>query len=108
MPALIGELLLALEKTCGEALLRELSARERQSAVPGDLGTILAVKVALLDRPAFASLFDTTSASRSFSLDAIAHHLLQVRIDRPAHEHEDACRIRGLRDIRELPQEDDE
>ena len=42
------------------ALLRELDARARQAERAGDVGVLLADRIALLDRPAFAGFFDPT------------------------------------------------
>ncbi|MEU0335381.1 ATP-binding protein [Streptomyces sp. NPDC006193] len=74
------------------SLLRELDARERQMAHPGDAGTVLADRIALLDRPAFAAFFDTSGRSRPFSLRALDHPV-RVRIDLPQRGHADASRI---------------
>ncbi len=74
------------------SLLRELDARERQMAHPGDVGTVLADRIALLDRPAFAAFFDTSGQSRPFSLRALDHPV-RVRIDLPQRGHADASRI---------------
>ncbi|MGW8377875.1 ATP-binding protein [Streptomyces sp. ODS28] len=49
------------------AALRELDARERQSGRPGDPGPLLADRIALLDRPAFAGFFGTASGTASGS-----------------------------------------
>lgn len=75
-----------------ESLLRELDARERQMGQPGDVGGVLADRVALLDRPAFASFFDTSGATRPFTLKALDHPV-RVRIDLPERGHADASRI---------------
>ncbi|WP_059252888.1 MULTISPECIES: hypothetical protein [Streptomyces] len=74
------------------SLLRELDARERQMAHPGDVGTVLADRIALLDRPAFAAFFDTSGQSRPFSLRSLDHPV-RVRIDLPQRGHADASRI---------------
>ncbi|MEU9445818.1 ATP-binding protein [Streptomyces sp. NPDC048304] len=88
--------LAALRKAVTDAgqdgLLRELDARERQMAHPGDVGTVLADRIALLDRPAFASFFDTSGQTRPFSLKA-PDHPVRVRIDLPQRGHADASRI---------------
>ncbi|MFF0187826.1 ATP-binding protein [Streptomyces sp. NPDC005244] len=81
-----------LEDTGQASLLRELDARERQTGLPGDVGGVLADRVALLDRPAFAGFFDTSGQSRPFSLRALDHPV-RVRIDLPARGHADASRI---------------
>ncbi|MFE9775731.1 ATP-binding protein [Streptomyces sp. NPDC005931] len=75
-----------------EPLLRELDARERQMAHPGDVGGVLADRVALLDRPAFAGFFDTSGRSRPFSLKALDHPV-RVRVDLPERGHADASRM---------------
>ncbi|KUJ39920.1 hypothetical protein MBT84_12815 [Streptomyces sp. MBT84] len=82
----------ALQDTGRDSLLRELDARERQAAHPGDVGSVLADRVALLDRPAFAPFFDTSGQSRPFSLRALDHPV-RVRIDLPERGHADASRI---------------
>lgn len=86
-----------LEDSGQESLLRELDARERQMGNPGDVGGILADRVALLDRPAFATFFqsagsDSSGQSRPFSLKALDHPV-RVRIDLPQRGHADASRI---------------
>ncbi|WP_329053757.1 ATP-binding protein [Streptomyces violaceus] len=75
-----------------DSLLRELDARERQMGQPGDVGGVLADRVALLDRPAFASFFDTSGATRPFTLKALDRPV-RVRIDLPERGHADASRM---------------
>lgn len=53
---------------------------------------MLADRIALLDRPAFASFFDTSGQTRPFSLKALDHPV-RVRIDLPQRGHADASRI---------------
>ncbi|WEH14977.1 ATP-binding protein [Streptomyces sp. VNUA24] len=91
-PGPLGELRRALQDAGQESLLRELDARERQLGHPGDVGGVLADRVALLDRPAFATFFDTSGQSRPFSLRALDHPV-RVRIDLPERGHADASRI---------------
>lgn len=91
-PGPLAALRKALEDTGQDSLLRELDARERQSGHPGDVGGVLADRVALLDRPAFAQFFDTSGQSRPFSLRALDHPV-RVRIDLPERGHADASRI---------------
>ncbi|CAL9434128.1 hypothetical protein SUDANB105_02098 [Streptomyces sp. enrichment culture] len=91
-PGPLAELRAGLESAGQESLLRELDARERQMAHPGDVGGVLADRIALLDRPAFAGFFDTSGQSRPFSLKALDHPV-RVRIDLPARGHADASRI---------------
>ncbi|CAM5545136.1 MULTISPECIES: ATP-binding protein [Streptomyces] len=82
----------ALDAAGERAQARELEARVRQSGAPGDVGTLLADRIALLDRPAFADFFDTTGDRRPFSLRALEHPL-RVRIDLPERGHAEASRM---------------
>ncbi|MFI1488410.1 ATP-binding protein [Streptomyces sp. NPDC020747] len=91
-PGPLGALRKALTEGGQESLLRELDARERQLGQPGDTGSVLADRVALLDRPAFAGFFDTSGQSRPFSLRALDHPV-RVRIDLPERGHADASRM---------------
>ncbi|UXY30266.1 ATP-binding protein [Streptomyces sp. HUAS TT20] len=91
-PGPLAALRKALQDTGQELLLRELDARERQMDHPGDVGAVLADRIALLDRPAFAGFFDTSGQSRPFSLQALDHPV-RVRIDLPERGHADASRI---------------
>ncbi|TCR18893.1 ATP-binding protein [Streptomyces sp. BK205] len=91
-PAPLAALRKGLQASGQESLLRELDARERQLGNPGDVGGILADRVALLDRPAFAAFFDTSGQSRPFSLKALDHPV-RVRIDLPQRGHADASRM---------------
>ncbi|WP_217162117.1 ATP-binding protein [Streptomyces sp. AC512_CC834] len=91
-PGPLAELRQGLRAAGQESLLRELDARERQMGNPGDVGGVLADRVALLDRPAFASFFDTSGQSRPFSLKALDHPV-RVRIDLPERGHADASRM---------------
>ncbi|MET9834699.1 ATP/GTP-binding protein [Streptomyces sp. NPDC006385] len=76
------------------AMRRELEARVRQAGTPGDLGPVLADRLALLDRPAFAEFFGSGGeTNRPFSLRAVAHHPLRVRIDLPERGHEEVSRL---------------
>ncbi|WP_447040291.1 ATP/GTP-binding protein [Streptomyces sp. DSM 118878] len=75
------------------AMRRELDARVRQSHTPGDPGPALADRLALLDRPAFADFFDPDGEGRPFSMRAVVHHPLRVRVDLPEHGHEEAARL---------------
>ncbi|MDO0911391.1 ATP/GTP-binding protein [Streptomyces sp. DT2A-34] len=73
---------------------REVEARIRQAGAPGDPGPVLADRLALLDRPAFADFFGSGSGTnRPFSLRAVAHHALRVRIDLPERGHEEVSRL---------------
>ncbi|QKW09486.1 ATP-binding protein [Streptomyces sp. NA04227] len=91
-PDEIAALRKALTDSGQGAMVRELDARERQSAHPGDVAAVLADRVALLDRPAFEGFFDTSDRSRPFSLQALDHPV-RVRIDLPRRGHADASRI---------------
>ncbi|KRD13720.1 MULTISPECIES: hypothetical protein [unclassified Streptomyces] len=77
-----------------EVMRRELEARVRQTGTPGDAGRALADRLALLNRPVFAEFFGGGSdAHRAFSLRAVAHHPLRVRVDLPDRGHEEAGRL---------------
>lgn len=91
-PGPLAALRKALTDAGHASLLRELDARERQLAHPGDVASVLADRIALLDRPAFAAFFDTSGQSRPFSLRALDHPV-RVRIDLPQRGHADASRI---------------
>ncbi|MFF5479589.1 ATP-binding protein [Streptomyces sp. NPDC012935] len=91
-PGALGALRTALEGSGQESLIRELDARERQLGHPGDMAAVLADRVALLDRPAFAGFFDTSGQSRPFSLKALDHPV-RVRVDLPARGHAEASRM---------------
>jgi hypothetical protein len=75
-----------------QPLLRELDARQRQAARPGDAAGLLADRIALLDRPAFAASFGDAEGSRPFSMEALAHPI-RVRIELPEWGHAEASRI---------------
>ncbi len=91
-PEAIAALRSALEAAGEHGALRELDARERQAQRAGDIGALLADRIALLDRPAFAGFFDPTGQSRQVSLRALDRPL-RVRIDLPERGHADASRI---------------
>ncbi|MDQ0940383.1 ATP-binding protein [Streptomyces sp. V1I1] len=94
-PAAVGALRTALEAAAdpgAAAQLRELDARERQSARADDIGVLLAERISFLDRPAFAHFFRTDGGGRQFSLRAIEHPL-RVRVDLPERGHAEASRI---------------
>ncbi|CAM5673674.1 ATP/GTP-binding protein OS=Streptomyces alboniger OX=132473 GN=CP975_26200 PE=4 SV=1 [Streptomyces alboniger] len=91
-PVPLAALRKGLEDAGRESLLRELDARERQMGHPGDVGGVLADRVALLDRPAFAGFFDTSGQSRPFSLKALDHPV-RVRVDLPQRGHADASKM---------------
>jgi hypothetical protein len=86
------------------AQLRELDAYGRQSGRPGDASVLLADRIALLDRPAFANFFVPEGAERTadaggagasprpFSLRTLEKPL-RVRVDLPGHAHAEASRI---------------
>lgn len=82
----------ALDAAGQPGMVRELDARRRQADRPGDIGSRLADRVALLDRPAFAGFFDVTGRTRPFSMYALEHPL-RVRVDLPERGHAEAARI---------------
>ncbi|MGW1598899.1 ATP/GTP-binding protein [Streptomyces sp. NPDC002343] len=79
----------------GHAMMRrELDARARQAGGAGDPGPVLADRLAALDRPAFAGFFGAAQGqARPFSLRAVAHHPLRVRIDLPDRGYDEASRL---------------
>ncbi|MFE3884375.1 ATP-binding protein [Streptomyces lydicus] len=91
-PSALSALRTALQDGDAHTLLRELDARVRQSERPGDPGVLLADRLALLDRPAFAAFFDPTGGTRQVSLRALDHPL-RVRIELPERGHAEASRI---------------
>ncbi|TXS35598.1 ATP/GTP-binding protein [Streptomyces sp. uw30] len=93
-PAALADLRRRLADDRHTAMRRELEARARQTGTSGDPGPALADRLALLDRPAFADFFGSGGDTiRPFSLRAVAHHPLRVRIDLPEHGHEQASRL---------------
>ncbi|MFD9504579.1 ATP/GTP-binding protein [Streptomyces sp. NPDC060035] len=89
----IGTLREALGAGGHHAMLRELETRARQKGGPGDPAPVLADRIALLDRPAFASFFATGDGARPFSLRSLEHLPLRVRIDLPERAHAEASRL---------------
>ncbi|MGW2820935.1 ATP/GTP-binding protein [Streptomyces sp. NPDC001443] len=93
-PTALAALRQALADERHLAMRRELDARLRQAGTPADPAPALADRLALLDRPAFADFFGAGDDTiRPFSLRAVAHHPLRVRIDLPEHGHEEASRL---------------
>ncbi|MGQ4384396.1 ATP/GTP-binding protein [Streptomyces sp. SAS_270] len=92
VPSALASLREALSGDAHAAMRRELEARARQAGSTADPGPALADRLALLDRPAFAEFFGAGGA-RPFSVRAVAHHPLRVRIDVPEHGHEEASRL---------------
>ncbi|WP_326768163.1 ATP/GTP-binding protein [Streptomyces sp. NBC_01591] len=89
----LGGLRDSLEAGGHSAMLRELDARIRQAGGAGDPATVLADRIALLDRPAFAGFFTTGEEARPFSLPSLGQHPLRVRIDLPERTHAGASRV---------------
>ncbi|MFJ2956666.1 ATP/GTP-binding protein [Streptomyces sp. NPDC087270] len=92
LPHAVAELREAVDAVGMPGLVRELDARVRQSARSGDVGTELADRVGLLDRPAFAGFFDGSGQRPSFSMPALARSV-RVRVVLPEHGHTEASRI---------------
>ncbi|MQY15978.1 hypothetical protein SRB5_61700 [Streptomyces sp. RB5] len=82
----------ALRAVADPAAARELDARLRQAGRPGDVGPLLADRLAVLDRPAFARFFDPADRGRQFSVRALEHPI-RVRIDLPERAHAEASRL---------------
>ncbi|MFE1285934.1 ATP/GTP-binding protein [Streptomyces sp. NPDC058751] len=93
VPALLEPLRRELSAGGHPAMLRELEARLRQSGGPNDPGPVLADRLALLDRPLFADFFGSGTSARPFSLRAVAHHPLRVRVDLPERGYEEASQL---------------
>lgn len=91
--AALGGLHEALESAGHHAMLRELDARRRQAGGAGDPAAVLADRIAVLDRPAFAGFFATGSEARPFSLRSLGQHPLRVRIELPERAHAEASRV---------------
>ncbi|MEU1370321.1 ATP/GTP-binding protein [Streptomyces sp. NPDC005803] len=91
--AALGGLRQALESAGHHAMLRELDARQRQAGGAGDPAAVLADRIAVLDRPAFAGFFATGPDARPFSLRSLEQHPLRVRIDLPERAHAEASRV---------------
>ncbi|MFE9041388.1 ATP/GTP-binding protein [Streptomyces sp. NPDC012421] len=91
-PALLQALRTSLEEAGHASLVRELDARARQQGADGDPATLLADRIALLDRPAFAGFFDTSGATAPFTMRALDHPV-RVRIDLPETGHAEASRL---------------
>ncbi len=80
-------------ETAGQAgMVRDLDSARRQ-LVPGGLRETLADRMALLDRPAFATFFQP-EGTRAFSMRALDHPV-RVRIELPERGHQDAGRLLG-------------
>ncbi|MGQ4375082.1 ATP/GTP-binding protein [Streptomyces sp. SAS_267] len=93
VPALLEPLRHELSAGGHPAMLRELEARLRQGGGPNDPGPVLADRLALLDRPVFADFFGSGTSARPFSLRAVAHHPLRVRVDLPERGYEEASQL---------------
>ncbi|WP_180685574.1 type IV secretory system conjugative DNA transfer family protein [Streptomyces gossypiisoli] len=92
-PSVVAALHEALTDERHAVMRREFDARLRQRGTSGDLGPELADRLALLARPSFADFFGAGDRTiRPFSLRAVAHHPLRVRIDLPDQGHEEAAR----------------
>ncbi|MGW6058399.1 ATP/GTP-binding protein [Streptomyces sp. NPDC055189] len=92
VPSAMSGLRDALRSDEHAVMRRELDARVRQQGSAADPGPALADRLALLDRPAFADFFHSGSDS-PFSLRAVMHHPMRVRIDLPERGHGEASRL---------------
>lgn len=91
-PGPLAALRAALADAGRASMVRDLESRARQAGQQGDPAPMLADRLALLDRPAFADFFDTSGQSRPFSLRALDHPV-RVRIDLPVRNHPEASRV---------------
>ncbi|MET7641734.1 ATP-binding protein [Streptomyces sp. NPDC005438] len=98
---LIGALRARLEERQSPVQLRELEAFQRHSDRHGDVRVLMADRVALLDRSAFAGQFGPPESSggdvaeqgpRLFSMRALERPV-RVRVDLPERGHSEASRI---------------
>ncbi|MFI5805502.1 ATP/GTP-binding protein [Streptomyces sp. NPDC051561] len=92
-PATLQSLADRLTAAGETAMERDLTARMRQMGTAADPCPPLADRLALLDRPAFADFFDTGASARPFSLRALQHHPMRVRIELPERGHAEASRL---------------
>ncbi|SEE58211.1 hypothetical protein SAMN05216489_07247 [Streptomyces sp. 3213] len=93
-PRVLAELSGALTDDGHAMMRRELDSRMRHAGGGNDPGQALADRLALLDRPVFAEFFGAGGGTaRPFSLRAVAHHPLRVRIDLPEHGHDEAAKV---------------
>ncbi|MFD3512250.1 ATP/GTP-binding protein [Streptomyces sp. NPDC058657] len=92
-PAALRALEERLEASGPLPMLRDLSARMRQLGTASDPCPALADRLALLDRPLFADFFDTGTDARPFSVRALQHHPMRVRVDLPEPGHAEASRL---------------
>ncbi|MEU5577531.1 ATP/GTP-binding protein [Streptomyces huasconensis] len=92
VPAAVADLRHALRSEEHAVMRRELDARVRQQGSVTDPGPALADRLALLDRPAFADFFGAGSDS-PFSLRAVVHHPMRVRVELPERGHAEAARL---------------
>jgi len=93
VPSALEPLQEALSAGGDPAMRRELESRLRQTGTATDPGPTLADRLGLLDRSVFADFFGSSDSARPFSLRAVAHHPLRVRIDLPEHGYEEASRL---------------
>ncbi|WP_377269174.1 ATP-binding protein [Peterkaempfera sp. SMS 1(5)a] len=80
-----------------EAHRHDLQQRERQHGRADDPGTLLADRLTLLDRPAFAGCFNPSAHELGrekppFAMRALDHPL-RVRVKLPEHSHPEAARM---------------
>ncbi|MGW8556605.1 ATP-binding protein [Streptomyces tubercidicus] len=93
--AVLAELRAALEAKGLGAHVRELDAHERQARAAGGASALLAERIALLDRPAFAEFFAAPEGSdrRLLSLRTSRRPGVRIRVDLPERAHAEASRI---------------
>ncbi|MCG6493696.1 ATP-binding protein [Kitasatospora sp. A2-31] len=76
-----------------EAYERDLEHRERQRGRADDPGSLLADRLALLDRPAFRGAFATDGTGRPPFAMRVLDHPLRVRVKLPERSHPEAARM---------------
>ncbi|OKI77825.1 ATP/GTP-binding protein [Streptomyces sp. CB02414] len=98
-PEAVSALLEALPPEEAPTLRRELDPWVRRTGTALDVGSVLADRLSRLDRPAFRDFLGVGAAEagedteRPFSLRALRHHPLRVRIDLPGHGHDEAAQM---------------
>ncbi|MFD8754992.1 ATP-binding protein [Kitasatospora sp. NPDC059577] len=93
-PEVMEPLVKAL-RTAGQLSVyeRDLDLRQRQQERADDPGVLLADRLALLDRPAFAGAFATDGTGRLPFAMRVLDHPLRVRVKLPERSHPEAARI---------------
>ncbi|MGW6914092.1 ATP-binding protein [Kitasatospora sp. NPDC054939] len=93
-PEALEELVKALRAAGRLAVYeRDLEHRERQRGRADDPGALLADRLALLERPAFAGVFATDGTGRPPFAMRVLDHPLRVRVKLPERSHPEVARM---------------